>query len=143
MYQLKYVTPKEIYLLGSSFEINVDQSDETVSIIMDGEYQNKEEIIIFKLSFKKTGSIYYEINELWEETLKENYDLSEMDRSNWACGVYKVENYSSSKMEEFDPKNRLNLVKFIIVGQYCFCEIIANADFEINEYQGRNNSEMS
>lgn len=142
MYKLEYLNTQQIYLEGSSFEVEIDHSEESCSIFMDGGYEGSKKIIFFEIKFLPCCSLYYEIDQMWGDVLEEKYDITEIE-GGIKKGIYKVRDYFDSKMEVFDPKKTLNLAKFIIVGQYCFCEIIANANFEISEYQGRNNSEIS
>ena len=137
MYQLKYISTDPIYLVGSSFELQIDQTEEALCIFMDGGFYGSDDIVYFEIRFHPTASLYYEINQMWEDTLKEKYDLSEMEKHRWAKGIYQVKNFDSPKMKAFDPKNSLNLVKFLVISQYGFCEVIAKETFEIKQYQSQ------
>ncbi len=137
MYQLKYISTDPIYLVGSSFEIQIDQTEESLCIFMDGGFNGSNDIVYFEIRFHPAASLYYEINQMWEDTLKEKYDLSEMEKYRWASGIYQVKDFDSPKMKEFDPKNSLNLVKFLVISQYGFCEVIAKENFEIKQYQSQ------
>ena len=136
MYQLKYIPTDPIYLVGSSFEIQINQTEESLRIFMDGGFNGSDEIIFFEIRFH-VASFYYEVNDMWEETLKEKYDLSELEKHRWASGVYQVQDFNSPKMKQFDPRNTLNLVKFLVISQYCFCEVIAKETFEIKQYHAQ------
>ncbi|MDC4393295.1 hypothetical protein NQ674_18655, partial [Acinetobacter baumannii] len=55
------------------------------------------------------------------------------ETTNWQAGVYKVENTDKEDFKRFDPLGRLNLNKFLIISQNCFCEIIARSEFNIEK----------
>ena len=80
MYQLKYIPTDPIYLVGSSFEIQVDQTEESLCIFMDGGFNDSKDVVYFEIRFHPAASLYYEINQMWQDTLKERYDLSEMEK---------------------------------------------------------------
>ena len=137
MYQLKYIPTDPIYLVGSSFEIQVDQAEESLCIFMDGGFNDSKDVVYFEIRFHPAASLYYEINQMWQDTLKERYDLSEMEKHRWVSGIYQVKDFDSPKIKVFDPKNSLNLVKFLVISQYGFCEVIAKENFEIKQYQSQ------
>lgn len=93
-----------------------------------------DEILFFEICFHPAASLYYEIDDMWEETLKEKYDLSELEKQSCARGIYQVKGFDSPKMKQFDPKGSLNFVKFLVLSQYCFCEVIAKENVEIKQY---------
>lgn len=137
MYSLKYIATDPIYLVGSSFEIQIDQTDESLRIFMDGGFEGSEDVVYFEIRFHPAASLYYEINQMWDDTLKDKYDLSEVEKHHWAKGIYQVIDFDSPKMKAFDPLARLNLVKFLVLSQYGFCEVIAKESFEIKQYQSQ------
>lgn len=133
MRKLNFVSFEKIYLIGSVFELNLRQNEEVLSIIMDGEENGYEDLNFFYIHFNTVASCYYEINEMWPEEVERKYDMSIFEETNWQAGVYKVENLNKEHIQKFDPQDKLNLSKFLVISQNCFCEITANSNIEIKK----------
>ncbi|EXE89377.1 hypothetical protein J591_1204 [Acinetobacter baumannii 532279] len=133
MNKLSFLSFEHIYLIGSVFELNLIQNDESLTIIMDGEENESEDLVFFKINFNTVATCYYEVNEMWPEEIEKKYDMSIFETTNWQAGVYKVENTDKEDFKRFDPLGRLNLNKFLIISQNCFCEIIARSEFNIEK----------
>lgn len=129
-HDLIFIPLEGIFLEGCNFEIQISHQQEHLKITLDGGYLGAETIVYFALSFKQVGCVYYENNEMWTEQLDEKYHLAEIEAQGYR-GVFRCDTSDHEKINAFDPRNRLNLTRFLVLGQHCYCEFIANKEFSI------------
>lgn len=127
---------ENVFLEGCDFRIDLSHQSEHLKITLDGGYQGSENIVYFELNFKHVACFYYENDEMWTEQLSEKYDLSVIAENGYR-GVFRCDLSDHEKIKAFDPLNRLNLARFLILGQHCFCEFIADKQFAIHETYSR------
>lgn len=126
----------DVFLEGCDFKIDISQQQEHLKITLDGGYQGSENIVYFELNFKHVACFYYENNEMWTEALEQKYDLSTIIENGYR-GIFRCDQSDLDKIKDYDPLNRLDLTRFLIIGQHCFCEFIAQKQFAIHETYSR------
>lgn len=127
---LSAVNLDNIYLKGCDVQIEISQQHELLKITLDGGYSGSNEIIYFELHFKTVACVYYENNEMWLEQLTQKYDTSNIEKNAYA-GVFSSDTADLEKIKIFDPLARLDLTRFLVIGQHCFCEFIAQKELSI------------
>lgn len=119
-----------IFLEGCDFQIELSHQQEQLKITLDGGYVGDEHIIYFSLYFKNIASFYYENDEMWLEQLAKKYDLTTISEHAYR-GIFRCDHADLEKIQDFDPLGRLNLTRFLVLGQHCYCEFIAQKEFSI------------
>ncbi|WP_327858256.1 hypothetical protein [Acinetobacter guillouiae] len=67
---------------------------------------------------------------MWLEQLTQKYDTSNIEKNAYAS-VFSSDTADLEKIKIFDPLARLDLTRFLVIGQHCFCEFIAQKEFSI------------
>lgn len=73
---------------------------------------------------------------MWNEALAQKYDLSAVIENGYR-GIFRNDQSDLDKIKDHDPFNRLDLTHFLIIGQHCFCEFIAQKQFAIHATYSR------
>lgn len=134
MYLLEKVSFNDIYLIGSVIDYKLDSNNENLIITMDGGIGLSEDIIYFELEFDLTLSMIYKNNEKWPDELSKKYNLDIMIKNDWERGVYVSNESRTQELIELDPKEKFNLVKYVVVGRDRYFEIISSQNIEIRKY---------
>jgi hypothetical protein len=132
IHMLRAINTANIFLEGCDFQIKMSHQQEHLKLTLDGGYSGSNEIVYFELDFRTVGCIYYENNEMWLEELAKKYDISTIEQSSYR-GIFNSDTVNLEKIKTFDPFNCLNLTHFLILGQHCFCEFIAQKEFSIQK----------
>lgn len=125
-----------VFLEGCDFKIEISHQQEHLKITLNGGYHGSEKIAFFELNFKHVTCVYYENNEMWTEALALKYDLSTVIEHGYR-GIFRCDQSDLDKIKDYDPLNRLDLTRFIVIGQHCFCEFLAQKQFAIHETYSR------